>query len=562
MRTRQLNNEGSLAVLAVAGTYVITLGMNLKASLHSELLGFSIQRTDHNTNRTDWLTSFKVFEDVLPDKPVDRMVSTEQHPIQDFFWSDFTVRPGRSYTYRILARGGTPAALTTLAETSVTVTTETTDTGQQHEVYFNRGVAGSQAFVNKFGDGPFSAIATEHPEVWPWLSRGLQEAMFSFIQQATDAGFGIRASVYEFSYEPVLTELAKARSRGADVQIIVHAKADDSAEASQLARMQALVKQTGLENITTFRKNQGDISHNKFLILLKGTQPIAVWTGSTNLSVGGIFGHSNVGHIVRSQKVTQKYLSYWKSLHSDPVIKEARADTLQITSDPVMGTLPAANSVDVFFSPRPHVTVLDWYANVVETQAKPSFITVPFGLDKRFEKILAEPQRTNLIFVISDKPDVGLNTPEITANPANRTAFGSSITRPNSLESWMKKERLTGLNSRVQFIHTKYILVDPLGDDPITITGSANFSVNSIQRNDENTLVIRGNTRVADVYFGEFMRLFRHFYFRDVENSVTTASDPARIFLNPTPIWAEDFFTNGTYSENVRLYFSGSTGDI
>ena len=561
MRTRQLNDDTSLAVLAVAGTYVITLGMNLKASLHTQLLGFSIQRTDHLTNRVDWLASFKVFEAVLPNKPADAMVSTEQHPIQDFFWSDFTVQPGRSYTYRILARGGVPTALTTVAEVLVTIITETTDTGQEYDVYFNRGVAGSQAFVNKFGSGPFSTIVATHPEVWAWLSRGLQEAMFSFIQQASDASFGIRASVYEFSYEPALTELAKAKSRGADVQIIVHDKANDSTEAKQLATMEALVQKTGLGPITTFRKNQGDISHNKFLILLKGPHPVAVWTGSTNLSVGGIFGQSNVGHITRNQTVAQKYLDYWNDLHGDPDLNTARDDTLQLTADPVMGQVPADHSVDAFFSPRTRVNVLDWYANLVQTQVKPTFITVPFGLDTRFEEILAEPERTNLIFVISDQPDKGLSAPAITANPANRTAFGDSITNPNALEGWMK-ERLTGLNARVRYIHTKYILIDPLGNEPITITGSANFSVNSIQQNDENTLVIRGDTRVADVYFGEFMRLFRHFYFRDVESSVSGGTNPTRIFLEPTSVWANDFFISGTYSENARLYFSGSDGDI
>src|SRR5262249_18767715 len=53
--------------------------------------------------------------------------------------------------------------------------------------------------------------------------------------------------------------------------------------------------------------------------------------------------------------------------------------------------------------------------------------------------------------------------------------------------------------------------VDPLGDDPIVVTGTANFSAPSQCANDENMLVIRGNTRVADIYFGEFMRIFDHF---------------------------------------------------
>jgi phosphatidylserine/phosphatidylglycerophosphate/cardiolipin synthase-like enzyme len=44
------------------------------------------------------------------------------------------------------------------------------------------------------------------------------------------------------------------------------------------------------------------------------------------------------------------------------------------------------------------------------------------------------------------------------------------------------------------------MLVDPLCDDPLIITGSANFSDASTTKNDENMLVIRGDTRVADIY--------------------------------------------------------------
>ena len=66
----------------------------------------------------------------------------------------------------------------------------------------------------------------------------------------------------------------------------------------------------------------------------------------------------------------------------------------------------------------------------------------------------------------------------------------------NAFDRWLK-EKLSGLNTHVQFIHTKYMLVDPLGDDPIVITGSANFSEASTVRNDENMLVIRGHARVA-----------------------------------------------------------------
>ncbi len=48
-------------------------------------------------------------------------------------------------------------------------------------------------------------------------------------------------------------------------------------------------------------------------------------------------------------------------------------------------------------------------------------------------------------------------------------------------------ESLTGFN-RNQYIHNKFMLVDPLGDDPIVITGTANFSRPSQTANDENML--------------------------------------------------------------------------
>jgi phosphatidylserine/phosphatidylglycerophosphate/cardiolipin synthase-like enzyme len=79
-----------------------------------------------------------------------------------------------------------------------------------------------------------------------------------------------------------------------------------------------------------------------------------------------------------------------------------------------------------------------------------------------------------------------------------------------SLTGWAA-ESLTGFNDHVLYVHTKYMLLDPLGDDPIVISGSANWSDPSVNANDENMLVIRGDKRVADIYLTDFMRLFDHF---------------------------------------------------
>lgn len=102
----------------------------------------------------------------------------------------------------------------------------------------------------------------------------------------------------------------------------------------------------------------------------------------------------------------------------------------------------------------------------------------------------------------------------------------------NMFDRWLG-ERLSGLNCHVRYVHTKYMLIDPLGPDPIILSGSANFSAASSKDNDENMLVIRGDKRVADIYLGDFMRLYNHFAFRDWASNNPGAQSPST--CAPTP---------------------------
>jgi hypothetical protein len=51
-----------------------------------------------------------------------------------------------------------------------------------------------------------------------WLSRDLDDAMLAFVRKA-HSGDAIRGCFYEFSYGPVLAELAEAIERGVDVKL-------------------------------------------------------------------------------------------------------------------------------------------------------------------------------------------------------------------------------------------------------------------------------------------------------------------------------------------------------
>jgi phosphatidylserine/phosphatidylglycerophosphate/cardiolipin synthase-like enzyme len=121
------------------------------------------------------------------------------------------------------------------------------------------------------------------------------------------------------------------------------------------------------------------------------------------------------------------------------------------------------------------------------------------------------------------------------------------------LDRWTR-ERLTGLNHNVLYSHTKFMLVDPLGYDPLVISGSGNFSDASVGNNDENMLLIRGDTRIADIYLGEFMRVFNHFYFRYLQQKLHT--DEARTaYLAPDDSWIARYYNRATPSYKQRLLF-------
>lgn len=100
------------------------------------------------------------------------------------------------------------------------------------------------------------------------------------------------------------------------------------------------------------------------------------------------------------------------------------------------------------------------------------------------------------------------------------------------------------------------MLIDPLSDKPIVITGSANFSKQSVVGNDENMLVIRGDKRVTDIYLGEFMRLFSHFRRRGLAARARgKAAERAFLYLCADDSWLKPFYQRGSGKMKERLLF-------
>lgn len=565
---RNINQGTVLAVRAIAGLHVVTLAWDFVAGQEAKrqnLLGFAIERTELAAGAVFerfWLRGIKRFKAKDEGLPPGSPVPTSEHPVQSFQWGDYIAKPSTTYRYRVVPVYGKPNLidLDEASATSVEITTEDEQGGEaaagetRHDIHFNSGVAGSQAYARTFGKTLPDQTKPESAQM-VWLSRGLFEALIAFIARASGpdaADFKLRAMVYEFRYPPVGQAFGKAAAAGADVQIRYEAQ-------SYKADNEAMIAATGIGGICKPQKSRGGIRHNKFIVLVHKNIPVAVWTGSTNISAGGIFGHSNVGHAVWNREIAQRYLDFWDRL-ADPAVKPAnlKQANLAVEPTPAPDDAPPADRILTLFSPRDqdHVfQTLHWYANRMAAAGRIMCMTFAFNFDAIFQTALGKPSDAIRYLVFDKALEAGVET-EVTRSGNTVVAVGAKLEK-GDLEHFLG-EVLTGFNSN-RYIHDKFILVDPLSNDPTVVTGTANFSGPSQTDNDENMLVIRGNTRVGDIYFGEFMRIFDHLYSRYIVDKLRKAGklDPNAGYLKEKSAdWVASHFKIGP-KEKRRRYFMG-----
>jgi phosphatidylserine/phosphatidylglycerophosphate/cardiolipin synthase-like enzyme len=563
---RQRATTHGLTVQATAGSHVVLLGFDLPEADCDGLLGFAVHRTDPVEQEAYWLRGLKTFEATDPGFLPGSTYSLRDHPVQGFTWSDFTAKPGRPYTYRVVALKGAPERLQVFRETSIDVTTEP-EVGLGHNVFFNRGAAASQEFARRFGTPP--DVDNPADPRWAWLSRGAMEAIEAFLARAVDATWAIRVAAYEFRLRRFADRLQEAHQRGADVRVLFDASPNRPdqhgvvfpRDANRQTAADAGVAALCSDRITRDDVQDPPIGHHKFIVLLHNGQAVAVLTGSTNFSLGGVFGQSNVVHVVNDPQVAAAYLQCWTIIAANPNHLTLRAQLTALNSLPA--DLPPAGT-SVIFSPQQTLAALQWYAKLATEATDAIFMGFAFGMNDTFKAVYRNGA-ARLRYALLDKllaPGIkAANRPaaeqamrELRFMKENRFTVGSRIA-VNRFDRWVK-ERLTGLNQHVQYIHTKFMLINPLGNDPIVITGSANWSDASTKANDENMLVIRGDTRVADIYLGEYMRLWNHYAFREWASSAADPQDTAFRHLATTSTWTTGYFGD-TDRSRQRQYFAG-----
>ncbi len=322
--------SNSFQIFAISGVNTISFGIQASDKAKKGLLGFGVERIDTAANERYTMPGFKVFPSLIPKPNETTQVSTMDHPIQSLVWDDFTAKPDHAYEYVFQPIKGKPKKLDRSEKPiSIKVKTEPLFSKSAHDVFFNRGVASSQAYTRKFGElKPDELPEEKGKEALQWLTRELDDAILKFIANAKK-GDTLLGCFYEFRYEPVANAIKEAINRGVDVKLIIDGKVNEHKDSKTGKMVDSFPREDNIRTLKAAKipkKNYklrearpNNIQHNKFMVLIKGgKKPTEVWTGSANISLGGFSGQTNVGHWVRDPEIAKQFKAFWELLKKDP----------------------------------------------------------------------------------------------------------------------------------------------------------------------------------------------------------------------------------------------------
>lgn len=547
MRVLVANPQDDFRVKAYAGTNGVLLAMDLAEPRRRGLLGFAIEKQQGDK---PWLFLFNslTFPGRAHTFAQFHATPSDKAPLQKFRWADYAVNPGMTIHYRVHLAYGTPNAPQLGEALELTIRSDDGHPASQG-VIFNRAVAASQAFQRKFPDldAQISADKNLPIEAWPdaarqWLENGLLGRLQGFIERAVDAQWALDIAIYEYQLQAIVDTVNAAFERGVQVRVLYHARPDDedtTINEASLAKLPATCRRGRVTH---------NIFHNKFIVLsrLHGggeRQPQAVLCGSTNFTANGVYRQANVVHVLDDAAVSASYLKTFEQIWAEPADVGATRDW--ITQHNPMNP---AQALFAGFSPRTGGADLREFVDIIEGAKKDLLFVTAFALpDAILNALLGQPHDDILRYGLQN------TVSRITGFHADRTAeFAATALLNTGLEGWLR-ESMKGQKGNL-LVHTKAVVTDFTSDSPTIISGSHNLSTSASNGNDENYLIIRGDTDLADRYGLELLRFYEHYRFRYFAKKLA--------LKQVQPLAADDSWTNDYYVEDdlrqlSRLRFSG-----
>ena len=296
----------------------------------------------------------------------------------------------------------------------------------------------------------------------------IEEKLLQFINSAQAS---IHIASFEFNLPRVTDALINAKLRGVDVRWVTDnengLEIDANPNRGQFTRL--------IANNIEVKDDAGRsaLMHNKFWIFDKQI----TWTGSTNITVNGIYKQNNNVLVIRSPEIALIYEREWEELWTAQLGPRAPSTINN------QWAILNGNALQILFSPEDKV-VNNLIALVNDAQVSIRFLAFSFT-DYPLAQAMIDRARAGVdvkgVFETfgSNSPSSELKTFWCANVPARQDSYGNI------------------------FLHHKIIIID----NSIVVTGSLNYSSNADESNEENVMIV-DNPEIAALYLQEFDKLW------------------------------------------------------
>ena len=513
--------------------------------------GFTIQskRTRAGQQSTTYCHGFVGFtatDKLDPDNPW-------KFPVQRYLWWDYSVQPGDVVQYTVIPVTRDSSNNLVLANDLASPTTPAmTISGQSTDhiaSYFNKGIVASQwvsrALANPAYKGQKISAIVQKPgdALRNGLSGLLRPAILKLLQDVKAANGKIYAALYELN-DPELIAGMVALGKNCNLLLGNGAFKPPSNDENAAIRAQLKTQINVYDRIVT----GAHFAHNKFVVFCDSAgKPQKVLTGSTNWTCSGLCTQANNGLIIDDAGVAQDYLDAWNRYHA--------------AGNAYPPTLAAANSksttyqvdgckITPWFVPTQQAQDLD-YARKLINAAKEGILFLffnpgTFQPDSTPEKwtllqnILNRHHQENNAYYnpnlyikgvvnqeipnLTEPPAQGKKPPNSSMDPTVPTPapvalyssgieppqrLGHDVLVPANIKSQFANWEQELLGASMVNIHSKVIVLDPFGENPVVMTGSHNLGFKASSENDDNLAIVEGNAPLAAAYAINIIAIFQ-----------------------------------------------------
>jgi len=530
---------------ALVGRNSVSLGWSVKQNeIPENLLGFAVKKTDIDESgeiiKVGYLKGQKRFESYVGSTNID--IPSDVAPFQRFRWNDYSINPSHSYKYEIFPIVGTPtnfAKKTPMTLKVVPASEIENDIG----IYTNRGVTSAKSYYKLFGDTHPKNV--HNNSAYLWLSNGLKEGLIKFINQVKP-GDCIHISIYELHDEEIIKLLKEKSKKGIELHILYHYRDDNASRENH-----ELLKKYGLLSKSKERTSMSNLSHNKFVIILRNNKPFKLWTGTANFSEAGFYFQTNIGLVIENKPIVELYEAYFQIIYKNKkqLRKKKNVNGPRDKIDRLNKTAEISlngGDCDIFFSPIRGKHILDKAKEMIKNAKRSVFISSPFGLDLTLSEELNNNKNKVLEYGLISHTNYKRFIKKL--DPNNNTRFF----KPTKLGSYMGV-RWDSKGFGNHKIHSKFIICDAWSRNPKILIGSANFSDESCQKNDENAIYIEGDRRLAACLTTDFMRMFDHYKSRFYINKFFSKNKNDNYkWLKEDSSWTNIYYKESSKSHKYR----------